>query len=92
MIIEILNEYEFNFENITKNDFHNALLEKNEIYKRLINRLEDYERTYTEFNIINIFSFKYNIEESYFEIIIKVNDLLAYNKNPFYYKKIIVRD
>jgi len=91
MKVEIVNEYEFNLENITEENFYIGLLQKNDTYKHFIDKLEDYERTYTDFNLIDVSNFFYNSHKNYFEIIIKINDLLAYDKNPFYYKKIIVR-
>ena len=92
MKVEIINEYEFTFDNVTEESFHIALLQKNEIYDKFIERLENYERTYTDFNLIDVSQFNFNSEKKIFEIIIKVNNLLAYDKLPFYYKKIIVRN
>lgn len=91
MKIEIANEYEFNFENTTQEVFHISLLQKNELYKKFIDKIEDYERTYTEFNMIDLYQFHFDEENNQFEVIVKIYDLLAYNKSPFYYKKIIVR-
>lgn len=92
MKVKINNEHEFSFlESITLNEFHNHLLNKVDSYHILLNRLEDYERNYTYFNIIELLNIMYQSAQNQILITMKVNDLLAYNKSPFYYKTVTVR-
>lgn len=92
MNVNINNEYEFSLlENLTLNEFHNHLLNKVDSYHILLNKLEDYERNYTYFNMVELLNIIYKSTENQILIKMKVNDLLAYNKNPFYYKTITIR-
>lgn len=92
MIVHVNNEYQFSFlENVSIKDFHTHMLKKIDSYHLLITRLEDYERNYTDFNMIELVKVIYNEAYNLFTITIKINDLLAYDKSPFYYKDIVVK-
>ena len=91
MRIKINNEYEFSFlEDVSINEFHNHLVEKSDTYNLLINKLEDYERTFTDFNSIDVVKVSHKKPENQLLLTIKVNNLLAYNSNSFYYKYLLI--
>jgi len=88
----INNDYEFSFlESINMKDFHTHILNKIESYQLLISKLEDCERTYTDFNMIELVKIVFEESKNHFLITMKVNDLLAYDKSPFYYKNLVIR-
>lgn len=92
MKVNINNEYEFMFlEHLSLRDFHVHMLKKIESYQLLITKLEDYESTYTDFNVVEIVKVIHQESSNVFHILMKVNNLLAYNKEPFYYKNLTIR-
>ena len=92
MIVHVNNEYQFKFlENLSLQEFHTDMLKKVDSYHLLIKKLEDYERSYTDFNIIELVKVIYNETTNLFTITMKVNDLLSYHKEPFYYKNVVVK-
>lgn len=92
MKVNINNEYEFMFlEHLSLSDFHVHMLKKIESYQLLIIKLEDYESTYTDFNMVEIVKVIHQESSNVFHILMKVNNLLAYNQDPFYYKNLTIR-
>lgn len=88
----INNDYEFSFlEHLKINEFHTHILQKIESYQLLIEKLEDFESTYTEFNMIEFVKVVFEESHNHFLITMKVNNLLAYDKSPFYYKNLVIR-
>lgn len=88
----INNDYEFSFlENLSIKEFHTHILHKIESYSLLISKLEDCERNYTDFNMIELVKIVFEESKNHFLVTMKVNDLLAYDKFPFYYKNVIIR-
>ena len=91
MLVDIKNEYKFNFENgINLTELYDDLLLKGTLYKKFIDRLEDYESTYVEFNMIEIIKVILNKDDNSLSVEIKVHNLMSLNSS-FYYKKIVIK-
>lgn len=88
----IENDYEFDFlASINIKEFHIHVIQKIDSYQKLLSKLEDCERTYTYFNMIEFVKIVFEESKNQILMTMKVNDLLAYDKSPFYYKNLIIR-